>query len=453
PDLILPMIYAHLGLVYSLLLSALISLCTGQLTQNDGVFVLVTVASPASFALWGLTIWSLFDPGRFPVRKNGKKSKEIFLLKSALLFSLAFEIAMICIVFVPSSTFQFSQPACNQSYGDKLWIKLLWELPYIINFAWAAIVFAIFRRLFRPLLNPELEQSNVAPISSSNEAGASHPDILTVTEDMLVQHFQAPPTSCIVSLFRRIHISNDDKRPDSLRIDLADLENALSASRCGDRHIKDTQKKTDVRLIGPFNSCKIDFHSRYSFMFVLIGSLGFTTIASLIAPTNIEPTVSSKKLNLNTQALLLNMYTAPVWVFAWLATSISSNTRPSAEKIWRQIMRRAHILKAFLLVITPNALWIQSSVASNPTTSTEMTFGQIFALIVSAVTITSLLDAAKDIDKATCVAIILSRPLDDEVAAASTSLDTLPKTTSPLNPPSKSSLEMPQPPSIHSVHA
>jgi hypothetical protein len=41
------------------------------------------------------------------------------------------------------------------------------------------------------------------------------------------------------------------------------------------------------------------------------------------------------------------------------------------------IFHRAHILKFGLLVFSPNALWIQACILSNPTKSTSMTFGQV----------------------------------------------------------------------------
>jgi hypothetical protein len=41
------------------------------------------------------------------------------------------------------------------------------------------------------------------------------------------------------------------------------------------------------------------------------------------------------------------------------------------------VFYRAHIFKFGLLVFSPNVLWIQACVLSNPTNSTSVTFGQV----------------------------------------------------------------------------
>ncbi|KAG6902645.1 hypothetical protein C0995_013770 [Termitomyces sp. Mi166 len=133
------MLYAHLGLIYSLLIASSASIGRSELTQNDGVFVLVTVASPASFSLWFLTLRSLWDPNSFPIRKSDTNSTEVFLLKVLSLGSLAFETVMVCLIFISPNRLTFSQPACDRLFGDKLWIELLWETPYIVQMTWLTV--------------------------------------------------------------------------------------------------------------------------------------------------------------------------------------------------------------------------------------------------------------------------------------------------------------------------
>ncbi|KAG6810480.1 hypothetical protein H0H92_011688 [Tricholoma furcatifolium] len=177
PSLVRPMLYAHLGLIYSLLISTAISLHLGQLTQNDAIFALVTVASPASLSLWTCSFWSLGDSKRFPVQKNKPRSKEVLALKIVSFLSLAFELALICILFIPSASripgLTFSQPACNKSYGDKLWIELLWEFPYLINVFCALVLLFLNRCLVGPKGTLKQIQRAFQPVEAMPSATVS----------------------------------------------------------------------------------------------------------------------------------------------------------------------------------------------------------------------------------------------------------------------------------------
>jgi hypothetical protein len=46
------------------------------------------------------------------------------------------------------------------------------------------------------------------------------------------------------------------------------------------------------------------------------------------------------------------------------------------------VFYRAHIFKFGLLVFSPNALWIQACILSNPTNSTSITFGQVSNIMI-----------------------------------------------------------------------
>lgn len=147
PKLVLPLLCAHLALIYSLLLAAIISILRTQLTLNDGVFVLVTVASPASIYLWILTLVSMWKPDWFPVRIPHKPTyREV--LKFFSITSLAFEIAMICVMFIPSKQLIFSQAACSKTIGRRLWVELIWEFTYVVQMLWILSVAFLFKLIF-----------------------------------------------------------------------------------------------------------------------------------------------------------------------------------------------------------------------------------------------------------------------------------------------------------------
>ncbi|KAJ2930531.1 hypothetical protein H1R20_g6566, partial [Candolleomyces eurysporus] len=133
PRLVLPMLYAHLAVMYSLMIAALISILGGELTQNDGVFVLVAVGSPCTIYLWFSALRSLISRHDFFIkeRQDHPNRLEVRLLKLLCVLSMGFEIALICVLFVPSSRIHFSQPSCNQEFGKRLVFNLAWALQYL----------------------------------------------------------------------------------------------------------------------------------------------------------------------------------------------------------------------------------------------------------------------------------------------------------------------------------
>ncbi|TFK17767.1 hypothetical protein FA15DRAFT_675842 [Coprinopsis marcescibilis] len=125
-----PMLYAHLSVIYSLMIAAAICIAKSELTQTDCIFVIVSVISPASIYLWYLSIVSIWNPEQFPVEKeNKRKSKEIHALRVVCLASLAFAIGLVVITFVDSDKITFSQPGCKKAFGEILWFLIPWMIP------------------------------------------------------------------------------------------------------------------------------------------------------------------------------------------------------------------------------------------------------------------------------------------------------------------------------------
>ncbi|RXW22633.1 hypothetical protein EST38_g3216 [Candolleomyces aberdarensis] len=146
PRLHRTMLYAHLSVLYSLFIAALVSLLRGELTNADGIFVLVTAASPSSLHLWYLTIRSFWNTSIFPIRPAAKsvpahKSLEVQLTRAFALLSLIFEIILICLMFISTKRIRFSQPACSREYGKALWYNVAWVLPVAIQ---STVMLAIF---------------------------------------------------------------------------------------------------------------------------------------------------------------------------------------------------------------------------------------------------------------------------------------------------------------------
>lgn len=143
-----PMLYAHLSILYSLFIAALVSMLKGELTNADGIFVLVTAGSPSSVYLWYLTIRSFWNAKVFPIEHADRsvpanKSLEVRLTRLLSLGSLIFEIILIVLVFTPKTGIKFSQPACNQEYGRALWYNVAWQLPVVIQTAAMYFLFLV----------------------------------------------------------------------------------------------------------------------------------------------------------------------------------------------------------------------------------------------------------------------------------------------------------------------
>lgn len=135
------MLYAHLSVLYSLQIAALISIVKGELTNSDGIFVIVMIASPPSLYLWFYTIKSFIAGAHhFPIEHGNRnvpanKSMEVHVTRGVTLLALIFTVVMIALIFTPSIPgIKFPQRSCNSDFGDSgLWVNVVWQLPVAIQ--------------------------------------------------------------------------------------------------------------------------------------------------------------------------------------------------------------------------------------------------------------------------------------------------------------------------------
>lgn len=135
------MLYAHLSVIYSLLIAAVISMVKGELSKADGIFVVVSVASPASLYLWYYTVKSVFwGAHHFPIEHSNKnkgahQSIEVKATQAVAALSFVFTVVMICLVFVPNiKGIKFPQKACDDAFNaSALWYNVAWQLPVVIQ--------------------------------------------------------------------------------------------------------------------------------------------------------------------------------------------------------------------------------------------------------------------------------------------------------------------------------
>jgi hypothetical protein len=142
------MLYAHLAVLYSLLIAGTVSVAKHDLTKADSMFVIICVASPATLYLWYLTIRSFWNASVFPIvhsnkNKTASQSWEVKITRGIVLGSLAYTIAFMVITFQPFKAIKFSQPDCDKEYGTDLWFNLAWMLPFALQTVVTVVLFYV----------------------------------------------------------------------------------------------------------------------------------------------------------------------------------------------------------------------------------------------------------------------------------------------------------------------
>src|SRR5260221_13979950 len=128
----------YLANIYSLLISALISMCRGELTRNDAIFVLVATLSPATLYLWAMVSIALFNKGFLPdyFRESMSKFGQRMLIFLSIV-SFILWLVVVALALRPPNSVYFSQPACDKCYGKDLLFILLWSAKFFASFVLA----------------------------------------------------------------------------------------------------------------------------------------------------------------------------------------------------------------------------------------------------------------------------------------------------------------------------
>jgi len=134
----------YLANIYSLLISALISMSREELTRNDAIFVLVATLSPATLYLWTMVFIALFNKGFLPdyFRESMSKFGQRMLIFLSIVSFLLW-LVVVVLALRPNSIY-FSQPACDKNYGKEMVFILFWSAKFFLSFFLAvAVVSAI----------------------------------------------------------------------------------------------------------------------------------------------------------------------------------------------------------------------------------------------------------------------------------------------------------------------
>ncbi|KAF6744069.1 hypothetical protein DFP72DRAFT_764153, partial [Ephemerocybe angulata] len=467
-----PMLYAHLPVLYSLLIAALVSVMKGELTRGDGIFVIVTVASPASIYLWYYSFKSIWNANHFPLvhenaEKPANKSWEVKIARLFSLGSLAFTVAMVCVLFIPNiKGVKFPQKACDEVFGTTAtWYNVVWELPVAMQAVGMAIIYFLAYGIFRlwtrrqayevppPTLEPFFKDNDSEKNSTIRRENV---DLISWTERVLFDQY---PDFMNRTLFIcLVSIAQISALPDfgsylglSSKDCFAVLLVTFGLFRELPRKEANKVKVFSIRIAiflfcaGVWVARFLDFSaiffsiadwvilyiacsaawwswSRFSssnmkiflpivlVLLALIITEANVWIISIGDPKTFD--VSSRNVtgeNATGSYFTMQILTIILWIISWLSTSAWPWKRTvTFDKFDKGLFKRAHLLKMFWIILGPHILWIQASSNSNQSHPTDMTFGQIFALIVSIVTVVTLLDEAKDVKKDIWLAVLKS---------------------------------------------
>ncbi|TFK19188.1 hypothetical protein FA15DRAFT_221155 [Coprinopsis marcescibilis] len=477
-----PMTYAHLSVIYSLMIAALVCVLKTDLTNSDGVFVLVCVASPSSIYLWFLSVASIWKPELFPVEKeNKKKSKEVHALRVASLASLGFFIALVCVMFVPSEKIKFAQEDCTKEFGTSVWFNIVWVLPIAVQSL--GNVFFFFLAMFLCWLWTRRSSYEIPPPSKLTKSDdieekiytrTHRVDLITWTERILsdqLPDFMSPTLArCIATVLQMLVLPSLNTIAPTLENMVAFVILAFGCFKEGARPGASPAKVYTLRVLFlllvvatgvahwfisvtpsipdivlfvftctvaawcgrnfTYRNMKVVlpilFIVLYAssvvvnvFMFFMGSPDAFATNSSEPEPLPEDASPDDKEEAEFVQELayfMVSMATTSIWFILWSATSFwSSNVRLSLSEFIDGIFARGHLLKFFAGIALPHILWIQAADGSNPEYAEEadMNFGQIFSLIVSAVTVLTLLDEAITVKRPIWAAVFLSRKVPE----------------------------------------
>ncbi|KAG2002237.1 hypothetical protein CC2G_004443 [Coprinopsis cinerea AmutBmut pab1-1] len=474
-----PMLYAYLSLVFSLQIAGLVSILKNNLSLTDALFVLICVASPATFYMWYLSIRSLWNPSLFPILRDPgakpkplSKSKEVHILRVVIFLNMAFEIALICMVFIPTrvTKLKFSQPACNQKFGTKLWFNLAWELPYAMQmvgtFLFLGIAWAIFKgwtsmRFYEvPTRTNPVEYEAISLDTLKTDGGKNQIDIITWTETVLCTHFPNFMTRTLaISIATILQISTlptsiwyvyskdilswlillfgcfaQKPKPGSnwwvfygMRIfSILFLGGYAFLRMLGfDEFLPTVPDVVSIFLLCTVAAWSCAHFDRGNVKVFLPIFLVLTAIVITVANYFVVLVGDSKIFAAatggfnapddNFSYFQLSMMTVSGWLIAWMATSAWPwRVTLTWDKLFKGLWKRAHILKFCWFIAGPHILWIQACNNTNPSNSKDMAFGQIFAIIVTALTIFTLLDEMKDVKMDVWWAFVKSREMPQE---------------------------------------
>ncbi|KAF6745318.1 hypothetical protein DFP72DRAFT_1018165 [Ephemerocybe angulata] len=465
-----PLLYAHLSVLYSLLIAGLISMLKGELSRGDGIFVIVTVASPASLYLWYYSIKSIWKADDFPIEQGNKskpanQSMEVKIVRLVSLGSLVFEIAMICVLFIPKvKKINFPQTACDMAYGTRaLWYNVAWELPVAIQLVCMTVLYFITYGIFwlwtrrqayeipAPLLEPFKDNDFD---SKNGTTRRENIDLISWTERVLFDQYpnfmNRSLFICIITIAQISALPNLNyviQSKDCFGILLIAFGLFRELPRKEANRIKTFAIRIVVFLFFAvvwiarmvFGVFLVPNSADWIILFIACSAASWSWsrfaasnmkiflpvvtvfLALVLTEANIwiivigDPkgldfgSYSVTAKNARRSFFVIEMLTLLTWIVCWLATSVWPWRRTvTLDKFNKGLWKRGHLLKMFWIILGPHILWIQASNNSNQSHPVDMTFGQIFALIVSVVTIITLLDEAKDVKKDIWIAVLKS---------------------------------------------
>ncbi|KAG1734897.1 uncharacterized protein EDB91DRAFT_575861 [Suillus paluster] len=176
--------YSYLANIYSLLISAVISMSNMQLTRNDAVFVVVAIANPGTLYLWVIAFMTL---AKHPPRRIKDKIAHHYEWKFFICLSVAsfvIWIIMLGLLTHPPNGVRFSQQDCSHEYGQTEIINLIWSGIFFLRAVVAISLLLVVPRAWEQ----RNQSSNNYDLDDGQRTGRSQPNNvdLSLPEDVQV---------------------------------------------------------------------------------------------------------------------------------------------------------------------------------------------------------------------------------------------------------------------------
>ncbi|KAF6743145.1 hypothetical protein DFP72DRAFT_1053439 [Ephemerocybe angulata] len=454
-----------------LLIAGFVSMLKSELTRGDGIFVIVTVASPPSLYLWCYSVVSIWNANYFPIdhstrRKPANQSLEVKVLRLVSLGGLVVELVMICLLFIPKvKHINFPQTGCDDVYGTTtvLWFNVAWMIPLALQTTGMIVVYFAMYGIFRfwtrrqsyeiPSSSPECFFEDLKSGKSISTARRENIDLITWTERVLfdqyphfmnrtffvcivtVAQFSAFPNftdyfeskECFGILLMTFGLFRERPRRGTNRFRIFAIRVTVLLFFAGvwlARWWATILVPSGVDWTILFIACSTVSWSWSRFstsnmkiclpvvtvLLALVATVANTWVISAGNPISLGFGHDSVVVD-HVSASLFSVEMVPLitWITCWVATSAWPWKRTLTLRMLNKgLWKRGHFLKVFLIILGPHSLWIQASNDSNQSHPMGMAFGQIFALIVAAVTITTLVDEARAVKKEVWIAVLKS---------------------------------------------
>ncbi|KIJ50847.1 hypothetical protein M422DRAFT_244796 [Sphaerobolus stellatus SS14] len=431
-------VYPYFLNIYSLSISTFFAVFRLGITQNDFVFIILSIASPAQIYLWFISIVSLI-PERFCSLRlssvfadsmaTGRHWEGKFINGLSLLSFLIWSFFLALLLAAPKQV-KFTQSSCNADYGKTQLLGLLWAPFFLLSCFISFIIIQGFgkllsfqkKRAVQELESPfETEDHDtIATLTGRNWSLATLKSPTDKVESLILLNIQVITLGAPGNIqYQNMPLGIISIIKTSLLFGYARRSQSTGGGRWSSyiRHMKLLfliagmcvyEVSMALSLPIPFTgflpsefftgvlwvrSFVLSMRSRQLRFQRLIAYIFATVLCGILAVIFRIYIPLSQDLELDAFNVIIPL--SPLLYFMWwqIETNIPQRTDYNKEDLlhqWKNRLEPLPLLNFLFFVVNPNALWISSTILSSAVISTSMSFGQIFSMTVAAFSLLSL---------------------------------------------------------------